>query len=274
MSSFHRHSSTVSQAFWGKSDREWSQSGLTLAEGMTLVERLLSSPLDPQHVWTTEEHAEHFLALVRDRCPVEILAKKDLERVAGFPFHRGVAAVARRPESRTLETFLAETPGPQRLAVAPRLTDPENLGALFRSAMGLGWDAVAVGSGSCDPYSRRCTKVSMGAVYRSVPVVLPVEASLTKQILTQAGWQSWAFALESEALELETWIHSAPGRRALSRPLAVWFGNEFDGLDSESRSVCEGSLVVPMEPGNDSLNVTVAAGIGLYRLRRDSDSGV
>lgn len=254
-----RHDAGSGEVFWGLSDRQWRTSGLTLAEGVTLAQRLLTSPLVPEGVWCLEAHAPAFEALAAGRCPLTVATEAEMHRWAGFPFHRGVIAVARRPEPLALEAFLVR-PGVRRLVVAPGLTDPENLGSVFRSALALGWDAVAIGPGSCDPYSRRCAKVSMGAVYAHPPVVLDPRAGA---LLT--GWTNLALALEPGAADLESWV-TGQGRSALGGPVTLWLGNEFHGLADEDRRHCSQALVVPMAPGHDSLNVAVAAGIALYRL--------
>ena len=251
--------------FWGLGDKDWSRSGLTLAEGATLVRRLLLSPLVPEEVLCLAAHEPTYTALAAGRCPVRVLTPGEMEQWAGFAFHRGVVAVARRPVPLTLERFLSSSPEPRRLAVAPNLTDPENLGSVFRSALALGWDAVAVGGSTCDPYSRRTAKVSMGAVYAHPPVELP-QPLVAKSLLKQAGWTNLALSLEAAATSLESWLEDE-GRAAVKGRLSAWLGNEFHGLATEDRAVCDQAVVVPMNPGHDSLNVAVAAGIAFYQLR-------
>jgi tRNA G18 (ribose-2'-O)-methylase SpoU len=233
-------------------------SGLTLAEGATLVQRLLASALEPEGVFCLAAYEADALSWARGRCSVTVLTETEMHRWAGFAFHRGIVAIARRPEPLTLEAFLSRTPAPERLAVAPRLTDPENLGSIFRSALALGWQ-VAVGPASCDPFSRRCSKVSMGAVYAHPPVQLPGSAETSRLL---AEWTNLALSLEPEAVDLETWVSGAP-----SGPISLWVGNEFEGLDPGDRAVCGRAVVLPMAEGHDSLNAAVAAGIALYRLR-------
>ena len=251
------------QAYWGLSDGQWTRSGLTLAEGLTLCRRLLASPLIPESVFCLPQHEHELVEAAGGRCAVTVQTQSEMEKWAGFPFHRGVVAIARRPEGVSLESFLAGKA--RRLAVAPKLTDPENLGALFRSALALGWDAVAIGDQSCDPFSRRCAKVSMGAVYSRPPVLLP-RPLVCRRLLEAAGWVNLALALGSQAESLDDWCTSAEGQAAKAGKLSVWVGNEFQGLSPEDLEVCHPSLVLPMAEGHDSLNASVAAGIALYRL--------
>lgn len=266
MSLVHRQERSAVEGFWAFTDRQWTRSDLTLAEGTTLARRLLASPLVPEAVLCLEAHEPEFTALAQGRCPVTVLTPAEMDQWAGFAFHRGVLAVARRPAPLSLDVFLTGT-SPRRLAVAPRLTDPENLGSVFRSALALGWDAVAVGAQTCDPFSRRAAKVSMGAVYSHPPVILPSDPGVSRKLFEASGWTNVALALEPGAVPLEDWVGSEEGRAALAGPLAAWVGNEFQGLAAEDLSVCQRALVVPMAEGHDSLNAAVAAGIAFYRLR-------
>ncbi len=249
------------KTWWGRTDRDWTKAGMTLAEGTTLTERLLASPLEPEGAFCLPAYEADVVKWANGRCPVSALTEAEMERWAGFAFHRGVVAIARRPPPLTLEEFVARVPAETRLAVAPRLADPKNLGSIFRSALALGWK-VAVGPSSCDPYSRRCAKVSMGAVYTHPPVELTDETETARLL---AGWTNLALALEPDAADLETW--ASANAAGLAGPVSLWVGSEFDGLDARDRAVCGHAVVIPMEEGHDSLNAAVAAGIALYRLR-------
>jgi len=255
------------EKYWGLNDRDWTRSGLTLAEGALLARRLLASTLVPEAVLCLPAHEVEFSALAAGRCEVKVLTPAEMDQWAGFAFHRGVVAVGRRPAPVSLEAFLAREPAPRRLAVAPNLTDPENLGSVFRSALALGWDAVAVGPSTTDPFSRRTAKVSMGAVYSHPPVELPVDPADTRRLFEGKGWTNVALALEPEAVDVEDWLARQEGQSAVAGPLAAWVGNESEGLRVADRSVCSRALVVPMAEGHDSLNAAVAAGIGFYRLK-------
>lgn len=239
-------------------DRDYLRDGLTAAEGQLLARRLLESDLEPLGLVVSPGLEEEFTALAAGRCPLEVLSQDQMDSLAGFAFHRGVIALARRPRLQELEGFLQTPENRRRLVAVPRLTDPENLGSVVRSASALGWAGLLVGPQSCDPFSRRCAKVSMGTVYRQKPVLLP-PPNQAKTLLERYGWTSAACVLEAGAQPLDGY---GPPEQ-----LVLWLGNEFDGLDPDWRSVCTQALVLPMAPGVDSLNVAVAAGIFLYTLK-------
>ena len=110
----------------------------------------------------------------------------------------------------------------------------------------------------------------MGAVYSHPPVELPEDHRLTRALFDAAGWTNLALALEPGALSLQEWVAQPEGQRALGTPLSLWVGNEFEGLSTSDRAVCQQALVIPMAEGNDSLNAAVAAGT---RVRPGSAGG-
>ena len=104
--------------FAGLKDRELRDEGYFLVEGRLLVERLLAAGLPPEvpgsasggfeplGILCVPSLAVEFEALAAGRCPVSVMGETDISALAGFPFHRGVIAAAKRPELPTLERWL------------------------------------------------------------------------------------------------------------------------------------------------------------------------
>ena len=144
-------------------DRDLRREGLLVAEGRWLVERLLASGWEVLSVLCAPRFAGHFRELAAGRCPVLTADEERLAKVAGFPFHRGVLAAARRPRFPSLAAWLsgaAQPAGQGRaggdiLVICPQLTGEYNLGSIVRSAAALGATALAMGARCCDPLSRR-----------------------------------------------------------------------------------------------------------------------
>jgi tRNA G18 (ribose-2'-O)-methylase SpoU len=207
------------------------------------------------------------------RCPVLTVGAEELSRTAGYPFHRGLMAAARRPAIPALREAHAATvadsraPGfslasADRIVVLPSTADPENLGALVRTAAALGWDAVLLGPGCCDPFGRRALRCSMGAVL-SMPL-FRFEDSADLRLLAGEGWTAVAASLEEGAKEL--------GSLGRVDRLALVLGNEREGIPAEVRSVCAPAVAIPQgrteAEGVDSLNVAAAEAILLWEGRR------
>ena len=248
-------------------DRDLRREGLLVAEGRWLVERLLASGWEVLSVLCAPRFAGHFQELASGRCPVLTADEEQLARLAGFPFHRGVLAAARRPAFPSLAAWLqggtvsTRYSGGGTLVLCPRLTGEYNLGSIVRSAAALGADALAVGPSCCDPLSRRALKVSMGAAFR-LPLLELEEEAVDLELLRAAGYRLAGASPAPEALPLASWRRDGP--------VALVLGEEAEGLPEPWASGCDLLLRIPMRAGVDSLNVSVAAGILLYALEKDS----
>jgi tRNA G18 (ribose-2'-O)-methylase SpoU len=255
-------------AFSSLRDRDLKAEGLVVAEGRLLAERLLAAPgYEALGLICLPGLEEAFGALAAGRCPVQVLSEGRMAELAGFPFHRGVIAAARRPTPPSPEDWLAAagaggagSAAGRAVLVLPRTSDPENLGALLRSAMALGFSAAFLGPGCADPLSRRSLRASMGAAL-SLPLFPAPDPGLLG-LLRDASFSSWAAVLDAKALSLDSW--EAPGR------LALVLGPEHEGLDEAWKEAASGLLTLPMAPGPDSLNVAAAGAVLMWEWSKAS----
>ena len=238
-------------------DRDLRREGILIAEGRHLVGRLMASGLEVLSILCGERMADEFRDRARGRCTLHVLNNDEVERLAGFPFHRGVMAAATRPVIIPLERFLSENGACRNLVICPRLSGDENLGSIIRTSAALGADAVIIGPQSCDPFSRRSLKASMGAAF-SIPIVTMDEGERPFALLKRHGFIVYSASTGEASISL----HAA---RPSERRAAV-FGNEAEGLPDSIASLCDEIIHVPMHHNTDSLNVAVAAGIILYAL--------
>ena len=95
--------------------------------------------------------------------PVYVAGPDVFDRIAGFPVHRGVLALAgRRPDADAVSLL----DGTSTAVIVEGVNDPENMGAIFRNAAALGAGAVLLDPTCCDPLYRRAVRVSVGHVLR------------------------------------------------------------------------------------------------------------
>jgi len=251
-------------------DRTLRGESIFVAEGYVLARRLLESRFEAESILVDEEYADEFERRAAGRMPVYVASKTLLLSIVGFPFHRGALAVGRRPPPRKLEEVLAaDRPGPSsdrlRLVILPEVIKPENLGLAFRAAAAFGIEAVLLGRRSCDPFSRRALRVSMGGVL-SVPFTRSADLGSDLSALKRR----WGVELTAAVLD-----EDAPSLADASWPprAGVVLGNEFDGLSADWLSLCDRRLTIPMRPNTDSLNLGVAAGIFLYEMTTVRETG-
>jgi len=242
-------------------DRTLRGERIFVAEGRLLVERLLASRFDVESLLATGPLAAEIAPRVPQGVPIYVAAEPLLQAIIGFPLHQGALAIGcRRPEMPLDEVLGPPGEGPLGLFVCPAITKPENMGLVFRVAAGLGVDGILLGPQCCDPFSRRCLRVSMGAVltapYRKSP---ELESDLDR-LRNRWGVEIVAAVLDEQAVPL-------PSVR-WPRRAAVMLGNEFDGLADRWLSYCSQRVTIPMARQTDSLNLGVAAGIFAYEMMR------
>ena len=232
-------------------ERDLRREGRLIAEGSFLVERLLETDLAIENIWCTPSHYEKY---GKDGLPFTVLSAKEISRLAGYPFHRGVIAQARAPETEALPP---EGVLPDRgILVLPRLGDPENLGGLLRTALGLGIRTVFLGPGNPWEYGRKALRSAMGAQFRLNLYSYDSPAELFR-------WNGAKRTVIASALERDSAVlDDFP----VSEKWLLLMGHEGDGLDRDYLERADAKLIIPQSAAVDSLNVNVAAGILLYRL--------
>jgi tRNA G18 (ribose-2'-O)-methylase SpoU len=185
-----------------------------------------------------------------------------IRAVSGFDFHRGCLAVGERGTDTT-PALLIEPPGPRLVLVLEDLSNPDNVGGVFRNAMAFGVDAVLLSAGSADPLYRKTLRVSLGGTLR-VPFARLADWPASLPALRAAGYVIAALTPGPDALPLER----LGKREPLPDRLALVVGAEGPGLGERTRVMSDLQVRIDMTAGVDSLNVSTATGIALHWLRR------
>jgi tRNA G18 (ribose-2'-O)-methylase SpoU len=239
------------------------RNGLFLTEGRLNVKRLITvSPYRTRSVFVSEaarESLESALARLAPDTPVYVAPQPLLCAVVGYPMHRGCLAVAERGDEPELASFLASA-DLRTVVVLEDVSNPENVGSIFRNALALGADAVVLTRGCVDPLYRRVIRVSMGASLR-LPFARAHDGGTALDALEHAGFTSVALTTDARAVPLAR-------SGATPRRVALWFGSEGFGLSAAVLARIARHVAIPMAPGADSLNVATASGIALYHFRR------
>lgn len=222
-----------------------------IVEGVLTIERLLTSPYPVRSMLLTPAMYQRLEARIGD-LPVYVLSVEAMTSVAGVNLHRGAVASATRLPSPPLRSVL---PAARRLVLLEGINDHENLGAIARTARGLGVDALVLDPTCADPFYRRSVRVSMGELLH-LPVVRSTDWPRTFAELDSAGFEIWALTPCQEAEDIFTM--TVPDRWALA------VGAEGPGLRADT--LARGTKVrIPMRNGVDSLNVGHAVAAALAR---------
>lgn len=172
--------------------------------------------------------------------------------------HQGLAVRAFPLEPISLEAACAPPDG-RSVLILDGVTDPQNVGAAFRSAAAFGARALILQDRKSPPLTGVLAKASTGAI-EIVPHVRVVNIGRTVETLRALGYNT--VALEGEAtLSLAEALND-------KRPTALVVGAEGKGLRPGVAEACEKRARIPIAAAMESLNVSAAAAIALYEASR------
>jgi 23S rRNA (guanosine2251-2'-O)-methyltransferase len=201
--------------------------------------------------------------LVRDArahgVPVEVVEAADLERLTRGGVHQGVAAdVAADREPWTVASLVGRAGGIPLLVVLDGIEDPQNVGAILRSADAAGVDGVVRQTRRSAPLDGTAAKASAGA-FAHVRVADVVNVSRALEELKAAG--VWVVGLAAEGGEDYDAVD-------LTVPTAIVVGAEGKGLRRLVREHCDRLARIPLHGHVSSLNASVAVAVVLFEAVR------
>jgi 23S rRNA (guanosine2251-2'-O)-methyltransferase len=192
---------------------------------------------------------------------VTTLSRAELDRRAKGARHQGAMALA--PTLPILKlTEIAITPDALFLAL-DGIEDPQNFGAILRSAVAFGASGVLWAEHASAPLSPATFRASAGAVEHAVLARVSSLPSALQQLATQGA----------SVIGLEAHGDAELAEVDLSGPVIFVIGSEGKGLMKSVRRACTRTARLPMGGAIDSLNASVAAAIALYEARRQRAGG-
>ena len=230
---------------------------MCIVEGDRLIRRALGAGMEPLSLLRDPGRPEPIEAELPDDFPVYTVEADLAPKLVGMHIHRWAMACFRRPPERSFESVLADDP--KSLLLTDRVVNPTNLGAMVRTAAGLGVGGLLLDPESCDPLYRRASRVSMGASF-TFPWARVADIVATIGVLKSSGFGVVAIQLTSTAVDL----HDVPPLR----PVALVMGNEGYGVSEPVLEKADVVAQIPMHQGVDSLNVTAAAAVACWEITR------
>ncbi len=177
---------------------------------------------------------------------------------------QGIAAEVLIPKARTAEAFQKwlknDVPENCLLLILDQIQDPHNLGAILRTADATGVDAVITSDKNTAPLNATVSKVASGGA-ESVPLFRVANLSRAIEQIKQAG--IWLIGTTDHTEET---IYSSQ----FSGSLALVMGSEGTGMRRLTEEACDYLVKIPMNGVVNSLNVSVATGVCLYEISRQT----
>lgn len=231
-----------------------------------LMEALTNKPHIIRKVFLSPEamHDGELLQLLRKaNIPTAVLKHGEAKRTVGDDAaHQGVIAIADtsailvkfdkfledlKPSENTLLVLLAE------------LTDPQNVGAIIRSAVAFGASGILLPEHRQAPITASVVKASAGMVFR-LPIISIGNINYTVGVLQKKfGFRAYALAMSGKKIVAE---------EKFDAPAIFIVGNEGQGVRQKTMEHADVTLSIPMDKRAESLNASVSAAVVLYEWSR------
>lgn len=230
-----------------------------------LLEALRSASERVNKVFVQEERGHARIGeVIREakarRVPVVFVPSRRLDQVA--PGHQGVVAEVSPMGYATVESILSRSPKPF-VVVLDEVEDPQNLGAIVRSAEGAGADGIILPERRSAGLTETVEAVSAGAL-EHLPVARVPNLVRAMEDLKKKGL--WLVGAEGSGDE--PWYSFD-----YTGPVAIVLGSEGKGLRPLVRKTCDEVLAIPLAGKVGSLNVAAAAAVFFFEVVRQRQKG-
>lgn len=135
--------------------------------------------------------------------------------------------------------------------------DPGNLGTIIRTAVAAGGKGIFLLKGTVDPYNEKCVRSTMSALC-NIPIFEDVTLS-----------EFYDFIKDNTIKTYVTSLENAKPYHTISYPkrTMIILGNEGNGVSREIIEMCDQAITIPMYGDIESLNVSIAAALCMYKVR-------
>ena len=211
------------------------------------------------HVRGGGSRIDALIARARElRIPVDTLDRLALEKLARGGIHQGIAADVQALAAYTVSEIVGGASGVPLIVVLDGIEDPQNVGAILRTADAAGASGVVRQARHAAPLTGAAAKASAGAVDH---VRIATVVNIARAVEELKTLNVWTIGLDGAADQAYDDVD-------YTVPTAFVFGAEGEGLRRLVRDTCDRIVRIPMQGQISSLNVSVAAGIALFEAVR------
>lgn len=135
--------------------------------------------------------------------------------------------------------------------------DPGNLGTIIRTAVAAGAKGIFLLKGTVDPYNEKCVRSTMSALC-NIPIFEDVTLSEFYDFIKDNTIKTYVTSLENA----KSYHTISYAKRTM-----IILGNEGNGVSREIIEMCDQAITIPMYGDIESLNVSIAAALCMYKVR-------
>lgn len=229
------------------------ENGEFFLEGLRLCFDALNSGIKTESVFFTEKAYEKSKALIDSMLLMcdnaYTISESVCSKLSQTQTSQGVFAVCKM-RSQDIEIDFSK-----KYIALDNVQNPDNLGAISRTAEALGVCGIILESG-CDIYNPKAQRASMGSLLR-LPVIKTESLSNTIPILSENNMKVYATTPDSDALDIT--------KADMSGGTVLVIGNEANGVSDEVFAECQ-KVTIQMKGRAESLNAAMAAAISMWEM--------
>ena len=252
-----RNNPAVKAAAALKELRERKSTGLFLLEGARLCKDAALNGVAIKQFFVTEKAMGKYVSeyeLLSEKSEQTFLVPESVaEKLSDTKNSQGFFAVCRQPD------ISREINAGGMYVFTDNVQNPDNMGAIVRTAEAMGTDGIIVNSG-CDIYSPKALRASMGALLR-FPVI---RTDSPEGILAECknnGMKIFASVVDASASDV-TKVTKDGG-------CVLIIGNEGNGISEETLLLSTHRITIPMKGKAESLNASAAATVLIWEFMKD-----
>jgi len=228
------------------------QYGLFAVEGFKVVSELLKSTITIKYIVITgslanDDKVKELMSLAsKDNVPVYVVKDKEYNKLSFLDTPPGVMGVGEKLESIIYpdENYL----------ILDEIKDPGNLGTIIRTADWFGLKNIIISKNSVDVYNPKVVQSTMGSLFR---LNIAIDQDLNEFVNDLKGYKIIATSLDGSS--------ELPNLK--NEKYAIIMGSESNGINKELLKLATDLYKIPGEGNAESLNVAVATGIVLSKIK-------
>jgi 23S rRNA (guanosine2251-2'-O)-methyltransferase len=195
---------------------------------------------------------------------ITIRKKEELDAINNHKPHQNIILITKPLERISLDEFLFkntnEANAPLRLIILDQVTDPQNVGAIIRSAHAFKMNGVALSQRNSPIETAAMSKASSGAIEKIDIIEL---SNMSREIVKLQKLNFTVFGLANGGNENISVLENETGH------IAIILGSEGNGLRRLTKEKVDHLIEIPINDDSESLNVSNAASIAMFQLQKN-----
>lgn len=223
--------------------------------GWHACQAALNNPMRRVEKILLDKRQDHTKLQLSQKIPLEKVETRIIEqKVGNEAVHQGIAICVHELLTNDLSILSADNP--MVVAMLDQITDPHNVGAIWRSCAVFGVAAIITTERNSAPESGTLAKAASGAL-EIVPRIEVKNLAASMMELKEYGF--WVYGFSEHSKEILP-------KSSFAKKTALVFGNEGEGLRSLTIKNCDQTLQLPTSKKFQTLNVSNAAAVALYEV--------